>query len=127
MVWLFFWVAFFPFAACELHVFHTVQAGGVRCEQHTLRTPVGLKYAGCLSLCDGPRPAGEDLSGKDCVTASPEAVPHMTFDVNYTCELGVCINNKCNPFDLLIGCWKPSTRPGNGPKATKIQISVQLQ
>uniref|UniRef100_A0A224YDN4 Evasin n=1 Tax=Rhipicephalus zambeziensis TaxID=60191 RepID=A0A224YDN4_9ACAR len=74
------WAALFPFIACN-HPYWSVPANGIHCQQFALKTPVGTN-------------------------ASPEAVPYMTSDVNYTCELGVCVGNKCDPFDLFIGCWK---------------------
>uniref|UniRef100_A0A224Y5W0 Evasin n=1 Tax=Rhipicephalus zambeziensis TaxID=60191 RepID=A0A224Y5W0_9ACAR len=99
------WAALFPFIACN-HPYWSVPANGIHCQQFALKTPVGTKIVGCRSVCNFPDPVKEDLSGRQCVNASPEAVPYMTSDVNYTCELGVCVGNKCDPFDLFIGCWK---------------------
>uniref|UniRef100_A0A224YE88 Evasin n=1 Tax=Rhipicephalus zambeziensis TaxID=60191 RepID=A0A224YE88_9ACAR len=109
MVRLFFWAALIHFAACDLHPYFTLKEDGIKCHQHTLRTPAGTKIVDCKHDCDSPTPGvGVILTGRQCLTVSMKHVKHMTALVNYTCELGACTaNNECNPFDLLIGCWKP--------------------
>uniref|UniRef100_L7MC89 Evasin n=1 Tax=Rhipicephalus pulchellus TaxID=72859 RepID=L7MC89_RHIPC len=108
MVRLFFWMAFFPFACCNIHPYHEVPEGGIKCVQHDLRTPAGRVTVGCVEVCNAPSHI-KVIPHKppDCVTVAHDAWQYMKPRVNYTCELGACESDTCKPYELLIGCWRP--------------------
>ncbi|KAL3237303.1 hypothetical protein MRX96_022069 [Rhipicephalus microplus] len=123
MVQLFIWAACISSVACLVHPFHHLPAGGMQCHQHHLVTLAGTKVVGCKSVCNNGQAGPESRNGQQCLTVAYGAVNHMHPDVNYTCELGKCVQDKCDPFDLLIGCWKPSrTSTGLLPFVINVQL-----
>uniref|UniRef100_A0A131Z3E6 Evasin n=1 Tax=Rhipicephalus appendiculatus TaxID=34631 RepID=A0A131Z3E6_RHIAP len=98
MIRLFSWATIFLIIACCLrhskcravtfHINHVDMSvfygekNAQLCHQHSMQTPAGTNV-------------------------SIGAMKYLSVGVNYTCELGKCdANNRCHPFDLLIGCWK---------------------
>uniref|UniRef100_A0A131Z589 Evasin n=1 Tax=Rhipicephalus appendiculatus TaxID=34631 RepID=A0A131Z589_RHIAP len=124
MIRLFSWATIFLIIACCLrhskcravtfHINHVDMSvfygekNAQLCHQHSMQTPAGTKIVSCEDECTGPETGVKPIrTGTQCLNVSIGAMKYLSVGVNYTCELGKCdANNRCHPFDLLIGCWK---------------------
>ncbi|KAL1442161.1 hypothetical protein MTO96_030916 [Rhipicephalus appendiculatus] len=76
------------------------------CNLPWLSTDKSKIQVGCSRRCGRGQYA---YSGKsECILISNEGLDYMQLGLRYTCPLGVCLSEICEPSGLQVQCWRTS-------------------